>query len=77
MKIPIRSIKTLPDIFTHVTYKEVAKALKMNPATLKNYVHKTPEYFSLGQVYGMAEYLEVDRWWLIGLVVKWCGERVD
>lgn len=74
-RIPIRSIKTLPDLFTHVTYKEVAKALKMNPTTLKNYVYKTPEYFSLGQVYTMAEYIGVDRWWLLRLVVRWCGGR--
>lgn len=76
-RIPLSKIKTLPDIFSHITYKEVAQAIKMNPQTLRDYVRKTPEYFSLGQIYKMATFLEVDGWWLIGLVHGWCGERAD
>lgn len=76
-RIPLSKIKTLPEIFNHITYKEVAKAIGMKSVTLRTYVRITPEKFRLGDVYKMAEYLEVDRWWLMGLVHGWCGERAD
>lgn len=71
-KIPLSKIKTLPDIFGHITYTEVAKALGMKPVTLRTYVNVTPEKFRLEDVYKMAEFLEVDQWWLIGKVHGWC-----
>lgn len=76
-KIKIKQVKTLPDIFKQVSYPEVAKALSMKPATLRRYVGVAPEKFRLEDVYKMAEYLEVDKWWVIGLVCRWVGERSD
>lgn len=76
-RIPKSKIKTLPDIFSHITYKEVAKALQMKASTLRRYVNITPEKFRLEDVYKMAVYLEVDQWWLVEKVHGWCGERVD
>jgi hypothetical protein len=76
-KIKIKQVKTLPDIFKQVSYPEAAKALGMNPATLRRYVKVTPEKFRLEDVYRMAEYLEVDGWWMLELVHGWVGERVD
>lgn len=76
-RIPIKKIKSLPDIFGHITYTEVAKALQMKTITLRTYVNITPEKFRLGDVYRMAEFLECDRWWLMGKVHGWCGERAD
>lgn len=76
-RIPLSKIKTLPDLFSHITYKEVAKAIGMKPHTLRTYVNITPEKFRLGDVYKMAEYLEVDKWWLLEKVHGWCGERAD
>lgn len=76
-RIPLSKIKNLPDIFSHITYKEVAKAIGMKPVTLRTYVTITPEKFRLEDVYKMAEYLECDRWWLMGLVHGWCVQGAD
>lgn len=59
--IPLSKTKSFPDIFNHVTYKDTAKALKMNQTTRKNYVTRTPEYFTLDQIHALVE--------------GWCGER--
>lgn len=76
-RIPVSKIKTLPDIFKHITYKQVAEAIGMKTATLRSYVNLRPEKFRLEDVYKMSEYLECDGWWMVGLVHGWCGERVD
>lgn len=77
MAIPTSKIKSFPQIFDYVTYRDTAKAIKIKPETLSKYVNQTPEYFTLGQLHDMAEYLGVDGWWLIRLVERWVRERGD
>lgn len=76
-RIPLSKIKTLPDIFKHITYKEVAEAIGTKTVTLRSYVNVKPEKFRLEDVYKMSEYLECDGWWLLKLVHGWMGERAD
>lgn len=76
-RIPVSKIKSLPDIFKHITYKQVAGAIGMKTVTLRSYVNLRPEKFRLGNIYKMAEFLECDGWWLLRLVHGWMGERAD
>lgn len=70
MPIPKSKIKSLPDLFSYVTYPDIAKALGMSASTLRAYVKDKPGRFRLEDVYNLAEELEVDRWWLLELVHK-------
>lgn len=74
-KLPIRQIKTLPDIFNWIEYPEMAKAIGISPETLKKYVTEKPEWFSLEQCYKMADYIGVDGWKVLKLVHEWAVER--
>jgi hypothetical protein len=73
-KITPKDISHFPDLFKFYTYKQVAERLHMKPTTLKNYVSKTPQYFTLGQIDAMAEFLQLPHWWLLRKVHDWCLE---
>ena len=75
MPIPTKKIKSLPDLFNYVSYTDVAKAIGMKPGTLRDYVKDKPGRFRLEDVYRMAEFVEVDGWWLLELVHGWVVDK--